>query len=188
MIDAAALFGFLDMFQVCGRVFAGHSLGALQLYTVRQRVMTHMRCLCNEAPYASYSYALRIGRGMLWEEVLRHRDNRLLLGMDVTSTPPAAGAVGGKAKGVTFGPTTVATPAPSAFSFLSQVGHSMKRKSPGRMPTRVWARQWCTPRLNSRLGSLRPSSHTARGRNNRDQDCYSGQKLCIISKEVIHNL
>ena len=101
------------MFQVCGRVFAGHSLGALQLYTVRQRVMTHMRCLCNEAPYASYSYALRIGRGMLWEEVLRHRDNRLLLGMDVTSTPPAAGAVGGKAKGVTFGPTTVATPAPS---------------------------------------------------------------------------
>lgn len=89
LITPTQVYCFLEMLHVCAHMFPGGAHGAKQLYTIRAQVFREMKDLVNAAPYATYDYAVRVGREKLWKAVVLLQDTKTLL--SISETTPSLG-------------------------------------------------------------------------------------------------
>ena len=79
LITPTQVYCFLEMFHVSAHMFPSGSHGAKQLYTIRAEVFRKMRDMVNTMPFATYDYALREGRALLWQRVVELQATKALL-------------------------------------------------------------------------------------------------------------
>ena len=79
LITPTQVYCFLEMFHVSAQMFPSGSHGAKQLYTIRAEVFRKMKDMVNTTPFATYDYALRKGRELLWQRVVELQATKALL-------------------------------------------------------------------------------------------------------------